>query len=326
MDAPSNRSTVLIVEDDRGVQEVLKDQLGTLGCRVLTASSAESALDLLDGMEPDLVLTDVNMGEMTGIEFCAHLKGEPRFQLTPVVLLTALSDVDSRVAGLAAGADDFFSKPVDFVELRTRVTALLRTKSALDQLEHSDAVISTLGLTIEARDPYTHGHCERLARLAVALGRGLGVEATTLRALALGGFLHDVGKVAVPDAILLKSGPLAPGERMEIERHPNRGADMLAGLRTLDQVRPIIRHHHERWDGSGYPGRLTGEAIPLTARIMAVVDVYDALRTERPYKPDLSHAETIGMLCRETDAGSWDPHVTATFIGLFDRSGMLMEE
>jgi putative two-component system response regulator len=249
MPDPSRRSggAVLVVEDDAEVRSLLTDA------------------------PPDLVLTDVNMGAMSGVELCARLKADPRFALTPVVILTAVHDLEARVAGLAAGADDFFAKPFELLELRTRLSALLRVKTLLDLLERAQSVITALGATIEARDVYTRG--------------------------------------AVPDGVLLKNGPLTPAERQQINLHPGVGADLVRGMHTLDEVRPIIRHHHERWDGSGYPDGLRGEAIPLGARVMAVVDVYDALRTARPYKPPLSLAETLDILKAETDAGAWDPRI-----------------
>lgn len=309
-------ATILVVEDDRAVQEILEEQLVALGYRVLTAASAEAALETVNGTAPDLVLTDVHMGGMSGVELCRRLKADPRFQLTPVVILTAVADLDARVAGLAAGADDFFAKPFDSVELQTRVAALLRAKFLLDQLERAEGVITTLGLTIEARDPYTAGHCERLAGYAVALGRALGVDEAMLKALRLGGYLHDLGKITVPDGLLLKPGRFEPEERLRMQAHPSVGADLVRGLKTLEEVRPLIRHHHERWDGSGYPDGLKGEAIPLGARIMAVVDVYDALRTARPYKPAMPHAEAVTILLRETEAGLWEPRITTTFLEL----------
>jgi putative two-component system response regulator len=310
------RATILLVEDDIQIQEVLTEHLTTLGYDILRTASAEEALQTLEDATPDLVLTDVHMGGMSGIDLCMRLKHDQRFQLTPVIILTGHSDLKSRIAGLAAGADDFFAKPFDLIEIRTRVAALLRVKFLLDQLERAESVITTLGLTIEARDPYTAGHCERLARYAVDLGTALGIDQTTLKALRLGGFLHDLGKIAVPDRILLKNGPLDAEEQAVIRTHPIIGADLVQQLHTLDGVRPIIRHHHERFDGSGYPDGLAGEAIPVGARIMAVVDVYDALRTERPYKFALSHEEAIGILWRETEAGSWDPQVARMFIDM----------
>ena len=314
LDAISERPTILVVEDEPHIREVLSGLLGALGYRLLMAVSAEQALDALNVVSPDLVLTDVHLGAMSGIELCARLKADPRYELMPVVILTAVGDLEARVAGLAAGADDFFTKPVEFVELRTRLAALLRVKMLLGQLERAEAVITTLALTIEARDPYTLGHCDRLSRYAVALGEALGLDHDMLRALRLGGYLHDLGKIAVPDGILLKPGPLDPMEQERIRAHPGAGSDLVLGLRSMELVRPIMRHHHEKWDGSGYPDGLKGAAIPLGARIISVVDVFDALHTERPYKAALPRSEAVSLLIRETDAGYWDPKVVETFL------------
>jgi putative two-component system response regulator len=311
------QATILVVDDDAQIREVLTEHLTNLGYGIVTAASAEEALQRLEQTTPDLILTDVHMGGMSGIDLCVKLKRDQRFQLNPIIILTGQSDLKARIAGLGAGADDFFAKPFDLLEIRTRVAALLRVKFLLDQLERAESVITTLGLTIEARDPYTAGHCERLARHAVALGKALGVDEAMLKALWLGGFLHDLGKIAVPDRILLKNGPLNAEERRAIETHPVIGADLVREMRTLDGVRPIIRYHHERFDGSGYPDGLRGEEIPLGARIMAVVDVYDALCTARPYKPALSHEQAVDILWRETEAGAWDPRVASTFIAMF---------
>ena len=312
--AISERPTILVVEDEPHIREVLSGLLGALGYRLLMAASAEQALDALNVVSPDLVLTDVHLGAMSGIELCARLKADPRYELMPVVILTAVGDLEARVAGLSAGADDFFTKPVEFVELRTRLAALLRVKLLLGQLERAEAVITTLALTIEARDPYTLGHCDRLSRYAVALGEALGLDQDMVRALRLGGYLHDLGKISVPDGILLKPGPLDPIEQERIRAHPGAGSDLVLGLRSMELVRPIMRHHHEKWDGSGYPDGLKGEAIPLGARIISVVDVFDALHTERPYKAALSRSDAVSLLIRETDAGYWDPKVVETFL------------
>ena len=312
--SPADRPTILVVEDDAHIRDVLSGLLGTLGYRMLMAASAEQALDALNVVSPDLVLTDVHLGAMSGIELCVRLKADPRYELMPVVILTAVGDLEARVAGLAAGADDFFTKPVAFVELRTRLGALLRVRLLLSQLERAEAVITTLALTIEARDPYTLGHCDRLSRYAVAVGEGLGLDPEMVRSLRLGGYLHDLGKIAVPDGILLKPGPLDPIEYERIRAHPGAGSDLVLGLRSMELVRPIMRHHHEKWDGSGYPDGLKGESIPLGARIISVVDVFDALHTERPYKAALSRSEAVSTLIRETDLGYWDPRVVETFL------------
>jgi putative two-component system response regulator len=194
------------------------------------------------------------------------------------------------------------------------VGALLRVKTLLDQLERAENVITALGATIEARDAYTSGHCERLAAYAVALGRVLDVPESLRRALRLGGYLHDLGKIAVSDGILLKPGRLTPAERKEVNRHPDVGADLVRGLRTLDDVRPLIRHHHERWDGSGYPDGLRSKQIPLLARVLQVADIYDALTSPRPYKPAFSPDEALRTLQQETDRGWRDPDLVRLFL------------
>jgi putative two-component system response regulator len=322
--AAGHGAAILLVDDDSVVREALEETLTALGHRVVSAQSAEAALEVLEQTTPHLILTDVHMGAMSGIELCARVKADPRWQLTPVVLLTGVSDLAARVAGLAAGADDFFAKPVEMVELRTRLQALLHVTTLLDQLDRAEGVISTLGATIELRDPYTGGHCERLARYAVALGDALGLGERELRALRLGGFLHDLGKIAVPDSVLLKPGPLDAAEWAAMRRHPALGAELVGDLRTLEDVRPLIRHHHERLDGSGYPDGLRGDAIPVGVRIMAVVDVYDALRTMRPYKAEMTHDAVMRVLFEETEAGFWDPRVVTTFgrvLRDFDRTG-----
>jgi putative two-component system response regulator len=309
-----DRATILLVEADLDARRVLTALLGELGYGVVAANSAERALDALNVVAPDLILTDVHLGAISGIELCARVKSDPRYELTPLVILTALSERESRLAGLVAGADDFVAKPVELAELRARVTTLLRVKSLVDPLERTEAVVTSSALTIEARDTYTSGHSDRLAHYAVAVGRALGVDAPTLRALRLGAYLHDLGRIAVPESTLLKPGLLDAQERKLMQAHSIVGSDLVQGLRGLDLVRPIIRHHHERLDGSGYPDGLKGEAIPLGARIISCVDVYDALHCPRPYRSALPHDEAISVLLQETDSGYWDPPIVRVFI------------
>jgi putative two-component system response regulator len=213
------------------------------------------------------------------------------------VLITALQDTTDRLTGINAGADDFLSKPVNAPELRARVRSLLRIKRYTDELESAEATILSLARTIEARDRSTDGHCRRLARYATALGRAIGVADADLAALARGGVLHDIGKVGIPDAILLKPGPLTADEWAVMKQHTVIGDHLCSTLKSLRAVRPIVRHHHERCNGSGYPDGLRGDEIPLLAQIMSVVDVFDALTTARPYKA----AVPIDQACRELE-------------------------
>lgn len=305
--------TVLIVEDDSSVRTMLKQMVEREGIRVVTAEGGAIALDLVDSEEPDLVLLDVVMPELTGLEVCRRLKGDPATRLLPVILVTGLDASADRVAGIEAGADDFLSKPFDSAELLARVRSLLRMKRYTDELERAESVLVTLGRTIEERDPYTHGHCDRLATLSAEVGRRLALPPTSIVALERGGYLHDIGKITVPDAILQKESALTPEEWAIMRHHAVAGERICSGLRSLRGVLPIIRHHHERMDGSGYPDGLVGEEIPLTARILQVVDVYDALTTERPYKQPLSPEDALEVIEIEVDRGWWDPTVFEEF-------------
>lgn len=307
---------LLIVDDDPLVRETMREYVEHLGYRVREAGSGEEALVELGRELPDIILLDIRMPGITGIELCRRLKADPATHLIPVVLLTAERELDSRVAGLAAGADDYFTKPVHPRELGARLRALVRLKRVVEELEEAESLITSLALTIEARDPYTAGHCVRLATLAVTVGERLALGEEELKALRLGGFLHDLGKIAVPDGILLKPGPLTPGERHLIQEHPTAGDRLVMPMKTLSLVRPIIRYHHERWDGQGYPDRLAGEEIPLLPRIMAIVDVYDALRTQRPYKPAFGEVESLRIIHEGGASGQFDPELTRLFLEL----------
>lgn len=312
--------TVLVVDDDLPVQSVLKQMLEKQGIRVITAGDGASALAMIRSEGPDLVILDVMMPGLSGLEVCRRLKADPETRLMPVILVTGLDASSDRLAGIEAGADDFLSKPVDRAELMARVRSLLRIKRYTDELERAESILVALGLAIEERDPYTRGHCDRLAHLSSALGERLGLPPSRVVALERGGYLHDIGKVTVPDAILRKDSALTPEERKVMEGHAEAGERICRDLRSLRPVLPIIRHHHERLDGSGYPDGLAGDEIPLTARILQVVDVYDALTTERSYKPALSREEALAIMEAEVGKGWWDPGVFAEFSAMVAES------
>ena len=297
------RGRVLVVDDSNVTARLLSGLLMHDGHIVRTAGNGDEALALVAREQPDLVLMDVMMPGKDGFEACRALKEDASTRLIPVVLVTALQDFRDKVRGLEAGADDFLTKPVNASELRVRVRSLLRLKRYTDDLESADSVLLTLAQTIEARDAYTEGHCQRLARYAVALGRTLGLDARELADLDHGGFLHDIGKVAIPDAVLFKSGPLSVAEYELVKTHTIIGDRLCSGLRSLRGVRAIVRHHHERLDGSGYPDRLRGDAIPLLAQIIGIVDVYDALTTTRPYKNALDERHASEELRGEAQRG-----------------------
>ncbi len=311
---------ILITDDDPAARELLTGLVQDLGYEALAVPDAESALTAVAATPPDLILSDVAMPGLSGFDLCRRLKSDPATRLIPVVLITGIGE-EHKIAGIEAGADDFLGKPFSQSDLRARIRALLRMKAFVDELEHAEAVLCTLGRSIEAKDHYTEGHCERLTDYAVGLGRALGLPDEDLTALRRGAYLHDLGKVAVPDAILLKRGPLTTEERGIMHRHPVVGEEICRPLRSLQAVLPIIRSHHERQDGSGYPDGLRGEAIPVTARILQVVDVFDALTTDRPYRAALSKAVALETLEDETRRGWWDPRIVGVFRALVDGKG-----
>ena len=309
---------ILVVDDEAPNVEVFSRLMTRLGYEVATAASGELALESVAGDPPDLVLLDLNMPGLDGFEVCRRLKSDTRTRLIPIVLLTARNATEDRVRGIEAGADDFLAKPPVIAELEARVRSLTRLKRYTDELDSAQSVILTLGLTIESRDPSTQGHCERLTRYATALGARLGLDDDQCVALHRGACLHDVGKVGIPDVILLKPGRLTPEERAVMQQHPVIGHRLCGELRALEDVRPIVRHHHERPNGTGYPDGLEGDSIPLLARIMNVVDSYDALTTERPYKAALSRADAFRELREEAAKGWKFPALVEEFVAVVD--------
>jgi putative two-component system response regulator len=299
----ARRSRGLVADDTESIRSLFRRLLIADGHDVVSAADGTAALEAVQRHQPDVILLDIGMPAMDGLEVCRRLKADPATRLTPIVLVTGQTDLSDRIRGIEAGADEFLSKPVHPHELRARVRSLSRVKHLIDALDSAEAAFMTLALTIEARDPYTKGHCERLAAHAVRLGRTIGLPQDDLEALHRGGYLHDVGKVGIPDSILLKQGPLTPDEFELMKRHPEIGDSLCAPLQSLRRVRPIIRCHHERLDGSGYPAGLKGEEVPLLAQIVGIVDVFDALTSHRPYRAALSREEAGRHLLVDAERG-----------------------
>jgi putative two-component system response regulator len=313
------KQLILVVDDILTNAVLLKDLLTTRGYQVVAAQNAAAAEAEIRREAPDLILLDVVMPGKSGYELCRELKEDSKTRLIPIVMITGLTDREDRLKGIEAGADDFLTKPISSEELFARVSSLLKLKEFTDELETVDSVLCTLGLSVEARDPYTEGHCERLARNATDLGRFLGVEEENIVALRRGGYLHDLGKIAVPDEILKKGSDLTSAEWAIMKQHPVTGETICRPLKSLRLVLPIIRHHHEHSDGSGYPDGLRDGEIPLLPRILQVVDIYDALRTERPYKPALGHEQAAVTMRTEARNGLWDEELVSEFFGMLDK-------
>jgi putative two-component system response regulator len=309
-------ASILIADDDAADARRLARLLTDDGHRVSVVSTGEAVLAACDADPPELVLIDLVADGGHGFDVCRSLKGHAATRFIPVVIVTAQSESGHRLRGIEAGADDFVLKPFDPMELRARVRSLVRLKRYTDDLESAEAVLLGLGATIEARDPTTRGHCQRLAFYGTAFGRSLGLNERDLSALERGGFLHDIGKIALPDSVLLKGGSLDPSESKMMREHPVVGDALCSGLRSLRAVRPIVRHHHERLDGSGYPDGLRSIEVPLLAQIIGIVDVFDALTTERPYRQPLTRDHALEVLTDEAEKGWRDRALVGVFEGI----------
>jgi putative two-component system response regulator len=305
---------VLVVDDGEMNRALVEAFLSDLDCRLQSAEDGPSALAAIDREMPDLVLLDVQMPGMDGYEVCRRVKAGPRGRLLPVVMLTALDNAHDRVRALEAGADDFMSKPVDRIELVARVRSALRLKAVYDTLDSAEQVIFSLAAAVEAKDRYTEKHTHRVAETARHVGMKLGLPERALEALYRGGIIHDIGKIGVPDAILLKPGPLGGDEVRIMRAHTTIGESIVRPLRSGANLLPIIRNHHEHFDGGGYPDGLAGRAIPRLARVVAVCDSYDALVTDRPYRKARTVDEAIATLV-DGAGKQWDPEVVEALVG-----------
>jgi len=278
------------------------------------AEDGSSALAQIKAEPPDLVLLDVQMPGMDGYEVCRRIKAGPRGRLLPVVMITALNQTDDRVRALEAGADDFMAKPLERVELVARVRSALRLKALYNTLDSAEQVIFSLAAAVEAKDALTEKHTQRVAESARHLGVRLGLPEVALDALYRGGIIHDIGKIGIPDAILLKPGPLDAAETACMQSHVLIGENIVRPLRSASTLLPIIRHHHERFDGTGYPDGLSGREIPRLARIVSVCDAYDALVNDRPYRRRLPIDQALAVLV-DGAGRQWDPEVVDLFVG-----------
>jgi putative two-component system response regulator len=314
----SERPKILVVDDHPSSRMTAVALLSVEGYEVLEADSGQAALERVHETAPDLILLDVMMPGMDGYEVCRRLKQEDQTRLIPIVFVTALNDRRARLYGIEVGGDDFLSKPFDQLELSARVRSLIRQKRLNEDLDHASKVLFSIARTIERRDPNTGDHCERLVVLGKAFGEYMKLSRLEVRDLVWGGYLHDIGKVGIPDAVLLKTGKLLPDEWQIMQQHVLIGEQICQPLRTMRGVIPIIRHHHERWNGTGYPDALIGDEIPLLAQIFQLVDIYDALTHERPYKPAYTSEESLHLMIQETEKGWRNPILMekfAQFIG-----------
>jgi putative two-component system response regulator len=320
LDEASQIPTILIVDDLDLNRRVLKAILKTSDYRILEAKRPSMGLAMLEQEKVDLVVVDFMMPEMSGPDFCRLLKGNRATHLIPILMTTGLQGADHEIEGIDSGADEYLVKPLLPSVARTRIRNMLRNKAVIDSLDEAETILFALAQSVEQRDKYTGLHCERLAAYSISLGQALGLSRSDQLALYRGGYLHDIGKIGIPDAILFKRGLLSEAEWQVMRQHTLRGEEICRTMKTLAPVLPIIRSHHERWDGSGYPDGLQGEAIPLLARILQVADIYDALTTARPYKPAFSHPHALEIMIEEARRGWRDPELVPMFAEVTQKS------
>jgi putative two-component system response regulator len=308
-DAPK----ILVVDDHAASRMAAVAVLAMEGYEVIEADSGFTGVELVAQKAPDLILLDVMMPEMDGFQVCQLLKQNEHTRLIPIIFISGLNDRRSRIRGIEVGADDFLSKPFDRLELTARVKSLVTQKRLNQELDHAEQVLFSIARAIESRDPKTGDHCERLVKFGKAFGEYLNLTRNQIRDLMWGGYLHDIGKVAIPDAVLLKTGKFTAQEWDIMKQHVLIGEKICQPLRNIRGVIPIIRHHHERWDGSGYPDGLVGEDIPYLAQVFQMIDIFDALISERPYKRAFTLEEAKALMAEETALGWRNPRLMQQF-------------
>jgi putative two-component system response regulator len=308
---------VLCVDDNQANRDLVAASVADAGFRVSFAENGAEAVEIIDNEGIDVVLLDLIMPVQDGGETLRLLRADPRHEFLPVIVLTAHRDGTMRQETIVAGADDFIAYPMNRLELITRIRSLLRIKDYHADLEQTHSVICALALALEAKDQYTRGHSQRVGDLGRTFALHLGLSDDAADRIRVAGLLHDIGKIAVPESLLHKQGPRTREEFLRVIDHPTIGEEMVRPLLTLSGMLPIIRHHHERYDGRGYPDGLRGEAIPHEVRLLSIVDAYDALTSHRSYRPaPLSHTAALETLRREAAGGKWDPVMVDQFVGM----------
>ncbi len=307
---------ILIVDDNATNIELIRRQLQANSYTFEEAMNGHDALEKIRSWKPDLVLLDLMMPVMSGYEVCKIVKADKELRFIPVIVITALSELDDKLKAIDMGADDFLLKPFNKLELATRIRSLLRLKALYDDLDSSENILFSLARALEAKDQYTRGHSERVARYSRLLARAVGLSQIEQEQIWRGGLLHDIGKIGIKEAVLHKTGPLTPEEMEHIRTHPLKGFEICSSLKSLVPSLSVIKNHHERYDGCGHPDCFEGETIPLFARIASIADTFDAMTTDRPYRRGMHYEQAVMILDREKESGQWDPRLISEFVKL----------
>lgn len=308
---PAHR--ILVVDDNRTNALLLERVLVGDGHMVDVANDGQEALERVTHHCPDLILLDLDMPRIDGYEVCRRVKSNPATRFVPIVIVTAQNAFDAKLRAWELGADDFITKPFQCLEVVARCRSLLRIKDLIDERDSAEAVVFAFARVVEAKSPYTHGHSERVAAYALTLASEVQLPEDEWETLRKGALLHDIGKVSVPDAILDKPASLTPAEFDIMKQHTVQGARIAEPLRSVRDAVPLIRWHHERLDGRGYPDGLFGGSIPLLVRILSVADVYDSLSSARPYRGAIPHPQCMEILYRDAAGGGLDPELVEAF-------------
>jgi putative two-component system response regulator len=321
-EANVTNNSILLVDDNPLLLSGARMSLEMKGFRVITAKNGREALQVLEQVRPDLIVSDVMMPECDGFALLEQIRTHPEWITIPFLFLTALNDPESLKRGRELGADDYLTKPFSPIALIQAVSARLERAHTLEAFHTTEAYLQTITVmarAIEGRDRLTGEHIERVSIYAQDLARGLGWKEAQMNEVRLAAIVHDVGKVIVPDAVLNKPGKLTEEEWQIMKTHPTRGAEIIASLKQLGIILDGVMYHHERYDGKGYPTGLAGEKIPLIGRMLAVVDAFDTMTHDRPYRKGMSHSAAVEQLRLGADS-QFDPHMVNIFIRLTENA------
>ncbi|MCX7922939.1 MAG: response regulator [Clostridia bacterium] len=313
MDLKVEGSKIVIADDSVTILSKLEMLLKRHGYQVYKAYDGRQSLQVIDEVNPDLIILDLDMPYLNGLEVCKIVKNNEKTSLTPVIIITSSGIKEDKNSSISAGANDFLNKADDTLELTLKVESLLKLKHAIDQLENANNIIKSLAKAVEVKDKYTVGHAERVSLFATKIGKKMGLDEQQLKDITMAGLLHDIGKIGVPDLILNKPGRLTDEEFGLIQNHPVIGEEICSPIKSFDKVKRIIRHHHEKLNGRGYPDRIGSSEINIETRIMTVADIYDAVTSDRSYRKAMTKQEAFAILRESVSRGELDGQVVDAF-------------